>query len=160
TPYPAHKSIAANAQVRRKVNGGIGVLVELRAITPRSSPRLAGLSSRRAYAKSTLRADLRTEASAAERRPVLRVGDVLHPGDVAAVERLLHGDVDHRGLGRGPVPVLFIRRDPHGIARADLTHRAAPQLDAADAGDDVQGLAERMGVPRRARAGLEAHPRR
>src|SRR4029077_15929451 len=76
---------------------------------------------------------------------VLLVRDVLEPGDVLAVEMFLQRDVHHRGVGTGAVPVLFSGRDPHGVAGADFPHWAAPQGHPPDAGDDVQGLADRMG---------------
>src|SRR4051794_36414088 len=58
------------------------------------------------------------------------------------------------------MPVFLIRRNPDGIASLDLADRPALRLHASDAGDDMQGLSKRMGVPRRARAGLEAHAAR
>src|SRR4030088_419537 len=82
-----------------------------------------------------------SEPSPPDRRPVLCVGHMLHPGDGAAVEGLPHCDVDHPRLGSGAMPMLLSRRDPHRVAGANLAHRSAPQLDAADAGDDMQGLA-------------------
>src|SRR5579875_3571667 len=60
----------------------------------------------------------------------------------------------------GAVPMLLARRDPHRVAGADLADRPAPGLDPADARRDVQRLAERMRVPGRARARLEADPGR
>ena len=62
-------------------------------------------------------------------------------------------------VGRGAVPVLLAWWDPHIVAGADLTDRAAPGLHAAAPSEDVQGLAERMRMPRRTRARLEAHAR-
>ena len=90
--------------------------------------------------------------------PVLLVGHLLHPGHVSAVERLLHGEMRHRHVGRGAVPVLLARREEHRVAGAHLLDRSAPGLHAALALRDVDGLAERMRVPGGARAGLEAHP--
>ena len=90
---------------------------------------------------------------------VLPVGDVLHPGRAAAVQRLGDGDVGHRAGRRGAVPVLDPRRDPDDVARPDLLHRAALLLHPAAAGGDDQRLAQRVRVPRRPRARLEGdHP--
>src|SRR6516162_998294 len=41
---------------------------------------------------------------------VLLVGDVLEPGDMLAVEMLLHCNVHHVGVRPRAVPVLFLRR--------------------------------------------------
>ena len=71
---------------------------------------------------------------------------------------LLHGKVYHIGRGTTAMPVFFPRRDPHGIAGANLANGIAPKLDAPDAGDDVQRLTERMRVPGGARARLESYP--
>src|SRR5271155_5997960 len=102
--------------------------------------------------------------SAADRRFVLLVADMLHPGHVLAVERFLHRHVDHVHGWRSAMPVLFIRRNPDHVAAFDFTDLAAPSLHQAGAGYDEQRLAERMGVPGRARTGLETdqagtHPR-
>jgi hypothetical protein len=45
------------------------------------------------------------------------------------------------------VPVLFTRRNPDDIAWPDLLYRSALGLKQADAGDDIQRLAERMRMP-------------
>src|SRR5712691_7371896 len=92
---------------------------------------------------------------AADLGAVLLVADVLEPGDVVAVEGLLQRDVHH--VGAGAVPVLLAGRDPDGVAGTDLAHRRPPYLHASDAGDDVQRLAERMGVPGGAGLRLEPH---
>src|SRR5262249_10740036 len=55
---------------------------------------------------------------------VLLVGHLLEPGDVLAVEMFLQGNVHHRGVRSGAVPVLFPRSDPHGVAGPDFPHRA------------------------------------
>src|ERR1051326_1431255 len=93
----------------------------------------------------------------ADRSGILRVADVLEPSDGLAVERFLHGDVHHAGIGAGAVPMLLARRNPHGVAGAYFAHRPALGLYPSGAEDDVQGLPERRGVPRGARARLEAH---
>jgi hypothetical protein len=58
-------------------------------------------------------------------------------------------------VGRGPVPMLLAGRNPDHVARPDFLDRPAPALHPAAAGRHDQGLAERMRVPCRARAGLE-----
>src|SRR5829696_1219315 len=91
---------------------------------------------------------------------VLLVRDVLEPGHVDAVAVLVQGEVDEPARRRRAMPMLLVRRDPDRVAGADLLDRAVPFLHPPDAGDDVQRLPERMGVPGRARAGLERHPHR
>src|SRR5690349_5280275 len=91
--------------------------------------------------------------------PVLLFADLFHPVDGLAVERLGDRDVRHRRGGRGAVPVLLARLEPHHIARPDRLDRSALALYPAAAEGDDQRLAERMGVPRRARTGLEGDDR-
>src|SRR6516225_3605059 len=87
---------------------------------------------------------------------ILLVGDVLHPIHVLAVQRLLGRDMNH-GRGRsGAMPVLLVWRNPDDIAALYFAHLAAPALHAARTGNDEQGLAERMRMPGRPCAGLEA----
>src|SRR6266496_4161731 len=57
------------------------------------------------------------------------------------------------------VPVLHPGRAPDDITGADLLDRSAPFLGAADAFGDDQPLAGRVGVPGRARPGLEGDVR-
>src|SRR5205085_8042808 len=90
---------------------------------------------------------------------VLLVADVLEPGHMIAVEVLLHGNMHHVGVRPRAVPVLFLRCNPDRIARANLAHRTAPQLDTPEAREDMQGLTERVGVPCGSRTRLKAHPR-
>src|SRR5262249_61439459 len=90
---------------------------------------------------------------------ILLIADVLEPLHVLAVERLLQRDMDHPGARPGAVPMLLARWNPDRVAGADFVDRSAPGLHAPRSGDDVQRLAERMGVPGGARARLEAHAR-
>src|SRR6266487_2781058 len=80
---------------------------------------------------------------------ILLVANLLHPVDGLAVEPLLNGNVRHGGGCRGAVPVLLARREPDHVARPDFLDRAAPALRQAAAGGHDQGLAQRVGVPRR-----------
>src|SRR3954468_2912356 len=90
---------------------------------------------------------------------VLLVGDVFKPVHGLAIELLLHRDVRHRRGGRGTVPVFFAGCEPHDVTWANLFDGSAPALDPARPGGHDQRLAERMGVPGGARAGLECHGR-
>src|ERR1044072_4933615 len=56
---------------------------------------------------------------------IFLVGDVFHPLDMLAVERLLHRDMHHAGVRAGAVPVFLARRDPHRGAGLDLADRSA-----------------------------------
>jgi hypothetical protein len=87
---------------------------------------------------------------------VLLVSHVLHPGNMGSVQRFLHGEMNHAGVGRGPVPVFLAGRDPDSVSRADLSDGSAPGLDTADPGEDMQGLSQGVGVPSCASAWLEA----
>jgi hypothetical protein len=89
----------------------------------------------------------------------LRVGDLFKPHDVLTVEVLLKGDMDHPSGWSRAVPVLLTCIDPDGIAGPNLSDRPAPTLKATHAGNDVERLAERVGVPGRSGARLKAHPR-
>src|SRR5215469_2860180 len=102
----------------------------------------------------------RDHALAAGRYLVLLVADMLHPGDVFAVERLLRRDMDHAGRRRRAMPMFLIRRNPDDVTGFDHPYRATPALHAAGAGDHEKRLAERMRVPRRPRPRLEAHQSR
>ena len=55
--------------------------------------------------------------------------------------------------------MLLARRKPHHVAGPDLLDRPALALHPAAAGGDDQGLAERIRMPRRARAGFERDER-
>src|SRR5437667_2016011 len=90
---------------------------------------------------------------------VLLVADLLHPRDRTAVQRLLNGDMRHRGRRRSAVPVLLAGRKPDDIAGPDFLDGSTPTLRRAQAGGDDQYLAEWMRVPRGAGAGLERDAR-
>lgn len=80
---------------------------------------------------------------------------MLHPVDDLAVELFLDGDMGHRRRRRCAVPMAFTRREPDDVAGADLLDGTAFALHATEARCDDQRLAERMGVPGGAGAGLE-----
>src|SRR4051794_34452025 len=98
--------------------------------------------------------------SAAHRFRIFLVGHVFHPLDMRAIERFLHRDMDHAGVRPGAVPMLLVRRNPDCVAGLDLADRSAFRLHTTDTRYDVQRLPERMRMPRRARAGLEAYAAR
>jgi hypothetical protein len=86
-------------------------------------------------------------------------------GVCAAGEVLEHREVAHEGVGGRAVPVVFPGRVDDGVAGAHAEHRAVARADESDALGDVQGLADRMGVPVGAGARGEpdegdGHPRR
>src|SRR5260370_34901179 len=56
------------------------------------------------------------------------------------------------------MPMFFARRNPDHVARPDFLHRSTLGLDPADAGDYVQRLAQRVGMPCRPRTRLERYP--
>src|SRR5438445_6976068 len=86
---------------------------------------------------------------------VLLIAHLFQPFDVPAVDRLLNGDMRHGVRRGGAMPMLHARRRPYDVARLDLLLLASLLLHPAGAGRHDQGLAERMGVPCRARARLE-----
>src|ERR1700739_4099436 len=69
----------------------------------------------------------RDHVLAADRHFILLVADVLHPGDVFAVERLLGGDMNHARRRRGAVPVLFVWRNQDDVASL-ISRTFPPQL--------------------------------
>ena len=62
---------------------------------------------------------------------ILSVADRLKPFHIAAVQRFMDGDVRHRRIRTGSMPVLLTRRDPNGIARVDRLNGFAFLLDKA-----------------------------
>ena len=63
--------------------------------------------------------------------------------------------MDHEAVGRGTVPVLLIRGSVDDVAGVSFDDVAATGLDQGDALDDVEGLAQGVGVPGGAGAGSE-----
>jgi hypothetical protein len=63
----------------------------------------------------------------------LLVAHLLHPFDGFAIERFLDGDVRHRRVGRGAVPVLLAGRKPDDVAGADFLNWTALALHPAAA---------------------------
>ena len=61
--------------------------------------------------------------------------------------------------GRGAVPVVLTGFEEHAVAGADHLDRAIAALAAADPLEDVDRLADRVGMPRRSRSGGEVHAR-
>src|SRR4051812_48079378 len=94
-------------------------------------------------------------ATEAALRAVLLVSNLFHPVNGFAVERLLDGNMRQSGSRRCAVPVLLTRLEPDHVSRMNLLDRATVALHPAAACRDDQDLAERMGVPRRARARLK-----
>jgi len=90
---------------------------------------------------------------------ILLVGDRLQPVHGLAVELFLNGDVRHRRGRRGTVPVLLAGRYPDYVAWTDFLNWSALALNASAAGGDDKRLAQRMGVPGRARTRLEGDVR-
>jgi hypothetical protein len=80
---------------------------------------------------------------------------VLQPLDGFAVELFLNGDVGHRRGWRGAVPVLFAGSKPDYISGMDFLDGPAPALRTTAARGDNKGLAERVRMPRGARAGFK-----
>src|SRR4029453_8521461 len=84
--------------------------------------------------------------------PILGVAALFQPIDVLAVLEFRDGDVRHCGRRRRSMPMLEPRRDPEDIARPDFLDWPALGLGPARPRGDDQGLAQRMRVPRAARA--------
>ena len=88
---------------------------------------------------------------------VLLIRDPLHPLNRFPVQRLLNGDMRHRGRRRSAVPMFLVRRKPDHIARPDFLDRAALSPCPSEAGRDDQRLTEWMCVPRGTRTRLEGN---
>src|SRR3954451_4797099 len=63
---------------------------------------------------------------------VLRITDFFKPLDRTSIQRFLNGDMGHCRVGRGTVPVLFARLEPHDVAGTDFFDRPIPALYAAE----------------------------
>src|SRR5207302_2170612 len=87
--------------------------------------------------------------------PILFVADLFHPVDRLAVQRLLNGDMSHRGCRRSAVPMFLARRKPDHIAWPNFLDWTAPALSPAKAGRDDQSLTEWMCMPGGAGTRLE-----
>src|SRR5260370_22312444 len=88
---------------------------------------------------------------------VLLIRDLFEPVHRDTVEALLHRDMSHRSRRRGSMPMLHSGWNPNDIALANDLNRTTPLLYPANTVRHDQDLAERMGVPCRARARLESH---
>src|SRR5215211_734347 len=89
---------------------------------------------------------------------VLLVRDRLHPvGCALRAERRAYGYVDHKGVGTSAVPVPLVRGKIDDVPFLYLGDGVALLLRAPLAGDDVEELALRVGVPVRPRPRLEEH---
>ena len=87
-------------------------------------------------------------SGAGRRGAVLILADVLAPADGGAGPvLLLHRDVGHEAAGVGAVPVLLTGLEEDPVSGADDLDRPALALAAADALDDEDRLAVRVGVP-------------
>src|SRR6266446_5622840 len=86
---------------------------------------------------------------------VLRVAHFFQPVDALAIELLQDRDVRHGRRGGRTMPMLLAGRTRDYITRPDHLDRPSPALDQTTSGRDDERLAERMGVPGSAGAGLE-----
>jgi hypothetical protein len=68
---------------------------------------------------------------------------------------LLHGEVGQEAVRGGAVPVLLAGLKEHPVAGSDDLDRPAAALAEADTFRDVDGLAERVRVPRGPSTGRE-----
>lgn len=89
----------------------------------------------------------------------LLVSDLFNPSYRIPVQCFLDGDMAHACRGGCSMPVLLARFEPNHVARPYLLNRATVSLNETEARRYNQRLAERVGVPRRARARLECYMR-
>src|SRR4051794_23635753 len=87
---------------------------------------------------------------------ILFVRHMLQPRDRGAVQRLLDGDVRHRGSVGRAMPVFVVRRTPNDVAGADFDPLLTFALGPAGAGNDDERLPKRMRVPGGSCTRLEA----
>jgi hypothetical protein len=79
---------------------------------------------------------------------VFLVGYVLQPDDLDVVfVGFLKGEVNHCVGGGRAVPVEFVGEDGDRVTWADDSRGLTVELYESYAGEDVQGLADGMGVP-------------
>src|SRR4029077_3840803 len=90
---------------------------------------------------------------------VLFVVHLLQPIDGFAIELFLNCEVSHRGRWRSSVPVLFAWREPDNVSGSNLLDGAVPALRAPAAGNDNEGLPQRMRVPGGSCARFESNTR-
>jgi len=64
-----------------------------------------------------------------------------------AIKGLLNGDMGHRGMRGGPVPVLLMRGNPDNVSFPNLFGLVAPALYPSSARRHDQELTHRMGMP-------------
>src|SRR5947207_1092225 len=86
---------------------------------------------------------------------ILLFGYLLQPLDSLAIKRLRNRNMRHTRGRRRAVPMFFARGYPDHIARPNFVFRPAVRLHPTVTGRDDERLAERMRVPRGARARLE-----
>src|SRR5205807_4318370 len=73
---------------------------------------------------------------------VLCLAHVFHPLDnLAVVELFLNRYVRHRGGRRRAMPMLFVRREQHRIARPNFLDRSSPAFRPAAPGGNDESLA-------------------
>jgi hypothetical protein len=89
--------------------------------------------------------------------PILLLAHLLHPVHHLAIFLFLNGDVRHGCGWACAVPVFFSGGEPDDVSGAYLFNGAAFALAPSAAGCDDEGLAERMRVPGRPRAGFKGY---
>src|SRR5215471_13118566 len=77
------------------------------------------------------------------------------PMDVRAVQRLLNGDMSHRGCWRCAMPMLRVGWTPDDVPALDFGFGFARALRPANTRRDDERLTQGMRVPGSACAGLE-----
>ncbi len=72
---------------------------------------------------------------------ILLIGDMGEPGDrVSLVVDLGNGDMRHEAVGRGAVPMEFLRFEENAVARTDFFHWTALALATSDSFEYTDGL--------------------